>query len=153
MGLWKCPACDKHHMGKSHASTCRSRPRPPAPAPFRPPHGAPRRPTSSPDPDSCSCLSAEDIAQHRILWKAVPPSALFDWTTACRPRFAALLDAHSSSDNPRIGAAFDSILQAPAVFLVRNGGSGARFKLFIASNPGFKLVLLAESHPPAPLSM
>ena len=83
----------------------------------------------------------------------MPPSALFDWTTACRPRFAALLDAHSSSDNPRIGAAFDSMLQAPAVFLVRNGGSGARFKLFIASNPGFKLVLLAESHPPAPLSM
>jgi hypothetical protein len=30
---------------------------------------------------------------------------------------------------------------------------GARFKLFLASNPGFKLVLLAESHPPAPLSM
>ena len=52
----------------------------------------------------------------------MPPSALFDWTTACRPRFAALLDAHTSSDNSRIGAAFDSILQAPAVFLVRKGG-------------------------------
>ena len=75
MGLWKCPACDKHHMGKSHASTCRSRPRPPAPAPsgrrMGPLGGQPLLPTPIAAPASLRKISLNIASFGRLCLPAL----------------------------------------------------------------------------------
>ena len=99
----------------------------------RPP---PSRGSHSPPSDG-SRLCPSALAEHPVLWSALPESAEFDWVAACRPRFAAITDAHAARDQLAIGAAVDSILLAPSFFLVRKGGGwgsreGAnRLKLYI----------------------
>ena len=56
------------------------------------------------------------------LWPAVPPTAAADWVAACLPRFSAFISAHASNNHHARGIALDSILLAPAQFLVRKGG-------------------------------
>ena len=104
-------------------------------------------------PPDGSRLSPSALAEHPVLWTAIPDSSSFDWVAACRPRFAALTDAHAARDQLATGAAVDNILRAPSFYLVRKGGgwgsrgSANRLRLYIQARLG-GLPVLARSAAP-----
>ena len=89
-------------------------------------------------------LTIADIGEHGRLWWFIPNGCEDHWVTAARPRWQALLDAHTNEDARARNSAVDHILVLPAMSLVRKRGGRRRTRNAIRR----RLVAVAAPIPP-----